>query len=33
MPHDTFAEVVANLLALRFAPRSWTMPKAERSEA
>jgi hypothetical protein len=22
MPHDTFGEVVANLLALRFAPRS-----------
>jgi hypothetical protein len=33
MPHDTLVEVVANLLALRFAPRSWAQKKAERSEA
>ena len=33
MPHDTFGEVVANLLALRFAPRLGVPKKAERSEA
>jgi len=33
MPHGTIGEVVASLLALRFAPRSWAQKKAERSEA
>jgi len=33
MPHDTIGEVVANLLALRCAPRSGAPKKAERSEA
>ncbi len=33
MPHETIGEVVANLLALRFAPRSGAQKKAERSAA
>jgi len=39
MPHGTLCDLLANLLALRFAPRSWmsaepcALTKAERSEA